>query len=331
MTAACSRSAPTASTWRSSCRWSATRVYRSLAAQRLADLAAARRRGRASVLRRAQRRRAVRGDRARPAADALPHARTARRSTRRSTSPQTIPAMVLAHLTVAGVVEFALTAGVIAYLQRANLPVLRINHADVPDDRRRASPPRRARLALGAGRARRDGACSRRSACSRRVARSARTRRAISTCSKYHLDAVPARACSTTPASGTTRCSTATTSPRRHPTIGYVVSAVVGIARSRRSSLVVSRRCRARACVSARRRRATASTRARGVTAAPGRHPTGCCSPKSGCARAAASASAARAASSRRRSTAPPACCARRCSPRTSPRRPGCCSASTRG
>jgi cobalt/nickel transport system permease protein len=41
---------------------------------------------------------------------------------------QTIPAMALAHLTVAGLVEFTLTAGVIAYLQRANLPMLRINH-----------------------------------------------------------------------------------------------------------------------------------------------------------------------------------------------------------
>ena len=40
--------------------------------------------------------------------------------------------MALAHLTVAGVVEFALTVGVIAYLQRANVPILRINHADVP-------------------------------------------------------------------------------------------------------------------------------------------------------------------------------------------------------
>jgi cobalt/nickel transport system permease protein len=46
---------------------------------------------------------------------------------------QTIPAMALAHLTVAGAVEFALTAGVIAYLQRANLPLLRINHRAVPE------------------------------------------------------------------------------------------------------------------------------------------------------------------------------------------------------
>jgi len=43
----------------------------------------------------------------------------------------TIPAMALAHLTVAGAVEFALTMGVIAYLQRANLPLLRINHRGV--------------------------------------------------------------------------------------------------------------------------------------------------------------------------------------------------------
>ena len=40
---------------------------------------------------------------------------------------QTLPAMLLAHLLVAGVVEAALTAGVVAYLQRANPAVLRIN------------------------------------------------------------------------------------------------------------------------------------------------------------------------------------------------------------
>jgi cobalt/nickel transport system permease protein len=47
---------------------------------------------------------------------------------------QTIPAMALAHLTVAGLAEFALTFGVIAFLQRTNIPVLRINHPDVPVD-----------------------------------------------------------------------------------------------------------------------------------------------------------------------------------------------------
>ena len=45
---------------------------------------------------------------------------------------QTVPAMMLAHLTVAGFAEAALTAGVVAYLQRANIPLLRINNPDVP-------------------------------------------------------------------------------------------------------------------------------------------------------------------------------------------------------
>jgi cobalt/nickel transport system permease protein len=58
---------------------------------------------------------------------------------------QTIPAMALAHLTVAGAVEFALTAGVLAYLQRANLPLLRINHAAVPDLDAEVRTPRRVR------------------------------------------------------------------------------------------------------------------------------------------------------------------------------------------
>jgi cobalt/nickel transport system permease protein len=46
---------------------------------------------------------------------------------------QTIPAMALAHLTAAGAVEFALTAGVVAYLQRATLPLLQINRGAIPD------------------------------------------------------------------------------------------------------------------------------------------------------------------------------------------------------
>jgi cobalt/nickel transport system permease protein len=45
---------------------------------------------------------------------------------------QTIPAMLFAHLTVAGLCEFAVTAGIVAYLQRANVPILRINHPDIP-------------------------------------------------------------------------------------------------------------------------------------------------------------------------------------------------------
>lgn len=47
---------------------------------------------------------------------------------------QTVPAMALAHLTVAGLAEFALTFGVIAFLQRANIPLLRINHPNVQID-----------------------------------------------------------------------------------------------------------------------------------------------------------------------------------------------------
>ena len=46
---------------------------------------------------------------------------------------QTIPAMALAHLTVAGAVELALTMGVVTYLQRANLPLLRLNHRDLDE------------------------------------------------------------------------------------------------------------------------------------------------------------------------------------------------------
>jgi cobalt/nickel transport system permease protein len=58
---------------------------------------------------------------------------------------QTIPAMMLAHLAVAGVVEFAITAGVVAYLQRANVPLLRINHPNAPVDPDRAMPRGRLR------------------------------------------------------------------------------------------------------------------------------------------------------------------------------------------
>lgn len=46
---------------------------------------------------------------------------------------QTIPTMMLAHLVVAGVVEFVLTAGVISYLQRADVSLLRINHASLAE------------------------------------------------------------------------------------------------------------------------------------------------------------------------------------------------------
>jgi cobalt/nickel transport system permease protein len=41
---------------------------------------------------------------------------------------QAIPAMVFAHVTVAGPIEFALTAGIVRHLQRTNVAILRINH-----------------------------------------------------------------------------------------------------------------------------------------------------------------------------------------------------------
>ncbi len=47
---------------------------------------------------------------------------------------QTIPAMLLAHLVVAGVAEGILSAAVFTYLQRANLPLLQVNHPGVPVD-----------------------------------------------------------------------------------------------------------------------------------------------------------------------------------------------------
>lgn len=42
---------------------------------------------------------------------------------------QALPPMMLAHLTAAGGVEFAMSLGIVAYLQRANVPLLRLNHS----------------------------------------------------------------------------------------------------------------------------------------------------------------------------------------------------------
>jgi cobalt/nickel transport system permease protein len=56
---------------------------------------------------------------------------------------QAIPTMLFAHLLVAGVVEGVLTGGVVAYLQRANIPLLRLNNPEVPlDDTQAAERPR---------------------------------------------------------------------------------------------------------------------------------------------------------------------------------------------
>ena len=56
---------------------------------------------------------------------------------------------------VAGVVELVLTVGVIAYLQRANLPILRINHDAVPELDAELAAAAPARPAVGVHRARR--------------------------------------------------------------------------------------------------------------------------------------------------------------------------------
>jgi cobalt/nickel transport system permease protein len=56
---------------------------------------------------------------------------------------QSIPAMMFAHLTVAGLVEGVVTAGVIAYLARANLPLLRLNHRGVAETEADKAPPRK--------------------------------------------------------------------------------------------------------------------------------------------------------------------------------------------
>lgn len=55
---------------------------------------------------------------------------------------QAVPAMLLAHLVVAGFVEAALTGGVVAYLQRANMPLLQVNHPGVPVDADKSAAPK---------------------------------------------------------------------------------------------------------------------------------------------------------------------------------------------
>ena len=243
--------------------------------------------------------------------------------------------MALAHLTVAGVVESSLTAGVVAYLQRANLPVLRINHADVAATDDELAAARRLGLAVGARRARRRWRCSRRSACSRPAARSARTRPTTST------------SASTTSTPCRPGCDSYAGfwhhalfdgydfTRRQHPTIGYLVSAVVGIGVDRAGRVLVgsSQRCSVgrvarhdRGDVErgdrVTRRAATDEHRARRLAAR---------SPRSGCARAAASASARRAASSRRRSTARRDLMRQAMFSEDMAAQPGCCSGSTRG
>jgi cobalt/nickel transport system permease protein len=61
---------------------------------------------------------------------------------------QSVPAMMLAHLAVAGIAEGIITAAVVAYLQRANLPLLQVNHPGVPVDAEAAAVERSHRRRL---------------------------------------------------------------------------------------------------------------------------------------------------------------------------------------
>jgi len=141
---------------------------------------------------------------------------------------QTIPAMALAHLLVAGVVEAALTAGVIAYLQRANQPVLQINRAATPDWDVDASPGRlRWRWALTGlgvmavltplGLLAPGGAFGEDAPASLDLAR-------------YHLDAVPSGLARYAGFWHNALFNGYDFSHDAHPTLGYVISAVVGMA-----------------------------------------------------------------------------------------------------
>ncbi len=254
---------------------------------------------------------------------------------------QTIPAMLVAHLLVAGVVEFVLTAGVIAYLQRANLPILRINHDAVPEtDRRRCAAPqvRHARRA--------------RSAWSAMVALVPLGLLATGTAfgedgpdhldlKKYGLGRCPAASPSTATAGRHALLPGYDLKNGSHPTIGYYASAVARHRAHRRPDL------RGRSC-SARRRctveRAGADDDARAPSARPtmtarrpaspatASRPTGWCRPEVGTVpvrlHRQAPEGQLRGQDARR---ARRASCARPCSPTTSPRRPACCSASTPG
>jgi len=142
---------------------------------------------------------------------------------------QTIPAMALAHLTVAGIVELALTAGVIAYLQRANLPLLRINHSAVPETKAELEPPRRVGWRAGLvglatmialvplGLIAPGGAFGEDAPKDLDLA-------------KYHLDAVPSGLRHYAGFWHNALFTGYDFSRDRHPAIGYLVSAIVGIA-----------------------------------------------------------------------------------------------------
>ncbi len=129
----------------------------------------------------------ARADRVRAPARAVPHRQ--RHAALRAVPPladdprddcsPTSPSRALA--------EFVVTAGVVAYLQRANIPILRLNHANVPVTDEELARKRRLGMAMGAGGASALMASSRRWGCSPPAARSVRTRRSGLNLAKYGL------------------------------------------------------------------------------------------------------------------------------------------------
>jgi cobalt/nickel transport system permease protein len=142
---------------------------------------------------------------------------------------QTIPTMALAHLTVAGLVELALTAGVISYVQRANLPLLRINHGAIAATDAELEPPKRlglrwALIGLGTmfaltplGLIAPGGAFGEDSPAGLNL-------------QKYHLDAVPSGLRHYAGFWHRALFNGYGFTHDRHPTVAYLVSAFVGIA-----------------------------------------------------------------------------------------------------
>ncbi|HYT38648.1 MAG TPA: cobalt transporter CbiM, partial [Acidimicrobiia bacterium] len=140
---------------------------------------------------------------------------------------QTIPAMAFAHLLVAGVVEAALTAGVVTYLQKANRPVLQINEPMPPDGAVEEAPAglgwRWALIGLGVmavltplGLLAPGGAFGEDSPARLDLAR-------------YHLDAVPAGLRHYAGFWHNALFDGYDFTRDSHPTIGYLVSAAVGL------------------------------------------------------------------------------------------------------
>ena len=207
-------------------------------------------------LRRPQRGRPLRGDRVRPAAGPCSTPRTGRRCTRRSTSRRRSRRWLLAHLTVAGLVESR------AHRRRRRLPAAGqpADPAHQPCRRAATTTPssarrRRARLALGAARAGRHGACSRRSACSRPGGAFGEDAPVDLNLAEVPPGRRPARASRLQRLLDHALLGGYGFGSGQHPSVGYLLSALVGIAAP--SRIVVAR---ARRASSGRRRQRDVAT-----------------------------------------------------------------------